>query len=62
MAAMSHGVIAIPPLSGLFPGVHPEIEAVITECLSADPDKRPRTMESIVKRLKRLKSEYADKA
>lgn len=62
MAAMSHGVIAIPPLSGLFPGVHPEIEAVITQCLSAEPDGRPRTMEGIVKRLKRLKSEYADKA
>lgn len=59
LAAMSHGVIAIPPLSGHCPWVHPEIETLITECLAQEPDKRPRTMESIVNRLKRLPGERA---
>lgn len=59
LAAMSHGVIAIPPLSGHFPGLHPEIEAIVNECLSAEPNQRPSSMASIVKRLKRLTSEYA---
>jgi eukaryotic-like serine/threonine-protein kinase len=62
LAAMSHGVIQIPPLSGHCPWVHPDIEAVIVECLAAEPEKRPRSMDQIVKRLKRLRSEFADKA
>lgn len=61
LAAMSHGVIQIPPLAGHCPWVHPEIAAVIAECLASEPASRPRTMEAILKRLKRLKSEYADR-
>lgn len=58
-AAMSHGVGEIPPLSGPCPWIHPEIEAIIHECLAPEPDGRPGSMASIVKRLKRLRSETA---
>lgn len=58
-AAMSHGIGDIPPLSGHCPWVHPEIEALIHECLSGDPGGRPATMGAVFKRLQRLKSERA---
>ena len=60
LAAMSHGVIKIPPLSGQCPGIHPEIESLITDCLASEPDNRPRTMDAVAKRLRRLRSEHAD--
>lgn len=60
LAAMSHGVGEIPPLSGHCPWIHPEIEDVIHECLATDPEKRPSSMGVVVKRLKRLTSERAD--
>lgn len=61
LAAMSHGVLEIPPLSSYCPWVHPEIEATITECLAGEPADRPRTMESIHKRLRRIPGERAAK-
>ncbi|MEO0528970.1 MAG: serine/threonine-protein kinase [Planctomycetota bacterium] len=59
LAAMSHGVVTIPPLSGHFPGIHPEIEAIITDCLASEPEGRPRSMDAVVKRLRRVPSEKA---
>ncbi|TWU00528.1 Serine/threonine-protein kinase PknB [Botrimarina colliarenosi] len=59
-AAMSHGQIAIPALAGFIQNIHPEIEAVIRDCLAPEPEGRPRSMETLVKRLKRLRSEYAE--
>lgn len=59
LAAMSHGVLEIPPLSGHCPWIHPEIEAVITDCLASEPDKRPGSMESILNRLRRIPGDKA---
>jgi len=58
-AAMSHGVGDLPPLSGHCPWVHPEIEAVIHQCLAPEPSGRPESMAAIVQRLRRIPSERA---
>lgn len=57
LAAMSHGVSPAPPLSTHCPDVHPEIEAVIADCLMSEPAARPSNLESVAKRLRRLKGE-----
>ncbi len=59
LAAMSHGVLDIPPLSGHCPWIHPDIEAVIVDCLASEPDKRPRSMDSLVNRLRRIPGDKA---
>lgn len=59
-AAMSHGAHAPPPLSGYCSWVHPEIESVILHCLEPKPEDRPESMDSVLNRLKRLKSERSE--
>lgn len=58
-AAMSHGMVEIPSMADDFPGIHPEIEAVIRDCLSGEPAGRPDSMESVLARLRRIPSETA---
>ncbi|MEN0110277.1 MAG: serine/threonine-protein kinase [Planctomycetota bacterium] len=60
LAAMSHGVATAPRLSGACPWVHREIDAIVADCLENDPAKRPPSMQSVVNRLKRLRSERSD--
>lgn len=57
LAAMSHGAVTPPPLSQYCPGVHPEVEALLMRCIEGDPDKRPPSMEAVVKQLRRLPRE-----
>lgn len=57
LAAMSHGATETPALSGHCPTINPELEAVIMQCLEAEPAARPLSMESVVNRLRRIKSE-----
>lgn len=57
LAAMSHGMSTPPPLRKHCPTIHPELEALIMQCLEGEPDKRPNSMELVVKLLKRIPSE-----
>lgn len=59
LAAMSHGAVTPPPLSQYCPGVHPEIESLLMQCIEGEPEKRPATMDSVVRLLRRVPSETA---
>ena len=59
LAAMSHGVVEIPPLTDHCPWVHPEIADAIHHCLAGEPEKRPSSMEAVLSRLKRVSGDYA---
>lgn len=58
-AAMSHGASEAPPLSKFYPKIAPPLQALIMQCIESEPSARPRSMEAILKSLKRLKHEDA---
>ncbi|MEM6331372.1 MAG: serine/threonine-protein kinase [Planctomycetota bacterium] len=59
LAAMSHGASTPPPVSAAYPKINPALEALIMQCIEAEPDARPRSMDAVLKSLRRLKHEDA---
>jgi eukaryotic-like serine/threonine-protein kinase len=58
-AAVSYEIVNVdsPPMSSVKPGIPPELDAIVLECLAKDPDERFQSAKEIVKELRRFKRE-----
>ncbi len=56
-AAMSHGVEAPTELREVCPDIHPQIAFAIHCCLEADPEKRPKTMQQFLDKIRHVESD-----
>ncbi|MEM6798107.1 MAG: serine/threonine-protein kinase [Planctomycetota bacterium] len=59
LAAMSHGASKPPPITTFYPKITPPLEALILKCIEAEPDARPRSMDAVLKALRKIKHEDA---
>ena len=57
LAAMSHGYVTSPPLSQYCPTINPSLEGLIMSCIEGDPEKRPPSMDAVIKQLRQVKTE-----
>jgi serine/threonine-protein kinase len=59
LAAMAHGSIEPTDIRKFCPKIDPRLEAVIYACLESSPEKRPPSMEEVLKMLKPIAREEA---
>lgn len=56
-AAMTHGASEPPALTNYYPNIDPGLEEIIMKCLRPDPAERYQSMDSVVRLLRRFRSE-----
>jgi serine/threonine protein kinase, bacterial len=57
LAAMAHGSQEPTEISKYCPKIHPQLEQMIYACLESEPEKRPASMEDVLRMLKGIERE-----